>query len=587
MSTSGIYGLSGSGIDVESMVKVGMLTKQNQYDKLYKNEVKNEWMKEAYSGIYSDLQTFNISTLSSYKMSAKSNPMLAVSTATGVASATANADAASMSHNVEVTQLASNAYMQSTEAITRAATTDAANPSTSIDLKDVLYDASSLATQQGYYDGMSEDEKSRVALSFTISDGASGQTGTNTKNINFTYDDLFGSKQTLNDLASKIKNSGVNVTAQYDATNNSFSLYNKSGGAANQINLSVTNYTTTTTTDGITYSANADDQARKLLNNLHLGAVHTVTAAEAAADSSLTAGTTSLGTAATFSDTDTQPVSVSGTDAKAVIDGKSYTSSSNKITASNVAYNLTATGTTSVTVSQDTDTLISNVKQFVADYNKMLDELNTKYNEPQYSSYGVLTQSQQNSMTADQITKWNEKAKSGLLYHDKNVGNVISSMREAIYTPVDSVDSEYNTMMSIGVTSSTDRGHLTLDENKLKKALAADPDCVYQLFTSSGDVQDPKTGKTTTSYDKESVINRIYDSVNTNLSTMKKYAGDSTESSDGSTLGNIILQLKTKMSDFKTQMDAYEDKLFDKYDAMETAIQRLSSSMNYVTGSKS
>lgn len=587
MSTSGIYGLSGSGIDVESMVKVGMLTKQNQYDKLYKNEVKNEWMKEAYSGIYSDLQTFNISTLSSYKMSAKSNPMLAVSTATGVASATANADAASMSHNVEVTQLASNAYMQSTEAITRAATTDAANPSTSIYLKDVLYDASSLATQQGYYDGMSEDEKSRVALSFTISDGASGQTGTNTKNINFTYDDLFGSKQTLNDLASKIKNSGVNVTAQYDATNNSFSLYNKGGGAANQINLSVTNYTTTTTTDGITYSANADDQARKLLNNLHLGAVHTVTAAEAAADSSLTAGTTSLGTAATFSDTDTQPVSVSGTDAKAVIDGKSYTSSSNKITASNVAYNLTATGTTSVTVSQDTDTLISNVKQFVADYNKMLDELNTKYNEPQYSSYGVLTQSQQNSMTADQITKWNEKAKSGLLYHDKNVGNVISSMREAIYTPVDSVDSEYNTMMSIGVTSSTDRGHLTLDENKLKKALAADPDCVYQLFTSSGEVQDPKTGKTTTSYDKESVINRIYDSVNTNLSTMKKYAGDSTESSDGSTLGNIILQLKTKMSDFKTQMDAYEDKLFDKYDAMETAIQRLSSSMNYVTGSKS
>ena len=30
MSTNGIYGLSGSGIDVESMVKVGMKTKQSQ-----------------------------------------------------------------------------------------------------------------------------------------------------------------------------------------------------------------------------------------------------------------------------------------------------------------------------------------------------------------------------------------------------------------------------------------------------------------------------------------------------------------------------------------------------------------------------
>ena len=68
---------------------------------------------------------------------------------------------------------------------------------------------------------------------------------------------------------------------------------------------------------------------------------------------------------------------------------------------------------------------------------------------------------------------------------------------------------------------------------------------------------------------------------------MKDYAGTSTESSDGSTLGDLILQLKTKMSDFKTQMDAYEDKLYDKYDAMETAIQKLSASMNYVTGSSS
>ena len=585
MSATGIYGLSGSGIDVESMVKVGMMTKQSQYDKLYKKEVKNEWIKDAYSSVYSDLQTFNSSTMSSYKMSSKTNPMLAASTTSTVASATANADAASMSHSVTVTQLASNAYMQSTEAVTRAAsTTD--KTSTSIYLTDVLYNATDLATQKAAYTKMSDEEKSQVALSFTISDGDSDNTGTNKKNINFTYADLFGSNQTLNDLASKIKNSGVNIAAQYDSTNNSFSLYNKDGGASNQINLSVTSYDAATTTNGVTYSASADEAARTLLNNLHLGAVHTVTAAEAAADSSLTAGTTTLGQAATFSAGDTTAVSVSGTDAKVTIDGKSYTSDSNKLSVANVTYTLASTGTTNVTVSQDTDTLISNVKQFVTDYNKMLDELNTKYNETQYSTYDVLTKSQESSMTADQITKWNEKAKSGLLYHDKNIGNIISSMREAIYTPVDSVDSDYNTMMSIGITSSTDQGHLTLDEDKLKKALAADPDSVYQLFASSGEVTD-SAGKTTTNYDKEGVVNRIYDKVNTGMSVMKDYAGTSTSTSDDSTLGELIRDLKTKMSDFKTQMDAYEDKLFDKYDAMETAIQKLSASMNYVTGSTS
>ena len=58
MSVRGIYGLSGSGIDVESMVKAGMLTKQNEYDKMYKTETKNEWIKSAYSDLYSSITTW-------------------------------------------------------------------------------------------------------------------------------------------------------------------------------------------------------------------------------------------------------------------------------------------------------------------------------------------------------------------------------------------------------------------------------------------------------------------------------------------------------------------------------------------------
>ena len=63
MSTTGIYGLSGSGIDVDSMVKVGMMTKQNQYDKMYKEEIKNEWMKSAYADLYSEVNTMSVKML--------------------------------------------------------------------------------------------------------------------------------------------------------------------------------------------------------------------------------------------------------------------------------------------------------------------------------------------------------------------------------------------------------------------------------------------------------------------------------------------------------------------------------------------
>lgn len=689
MSTRGIYGLSGSGIDVDSMVKVGMMTKQSQYDKMYKQEVKNEWLKEAYSDLYSDLNTFNTTTLSSYKMSSKTSPMLASSSASTVATATANADAASMSHTVNVSALASNAYLLTgEEKLTRANTSDSAK--TSIYLKDMLF----TEAQQTDLRNKLSTLGTQTLVSFDIADG----TGANatSKTISFSYNDIFSSGQTLNDLVSKINASGVNIKASFDNTNDSFSLYQKTGGEANKIILSVANDGSAASTNGKTLlgnlnlhsvtnttDANGNRTSTLSASKIDLDAVTTGTSEVGGTQASYTSATKTTSDAllstlfkaqdgsksATFTvngktvtiddittkkvsdlidaingssagvtaslasdgqltvasndntakvtfgvsssatdaasangrsllnglnfvsgkelTADTHGASTAGTSATATIDGKKYTSDTGKVTVGGVTYTLNAMGATTVSVSQDTDTLVKNVQSFVDDYNKMIDALNTKYYEKQYSDYGVLTKSQESAMTADQITKWNEKAKSGLLYHDQTLGKVISSMRQALYTPVDSVTSNYNTMMSIGITSSTDQGHIRLDTDKLKKALAADPDCVRQLFASSGDVTTTDadgTTKTTTDYDKEGVLNRISDALHTNLKTMKSYAGSSTETSDGSTLGTLIENLKTKMSDFKTQMDAFENALYDKYDAMETAIQQLSTQLGYITG---
>ena len=689
MSTHGIYGLSGSGIDVDSMVKVGMMTKQSQYDKMYKQEVKNEWLKEAYSDLYSDLNTFNTTTLSSYKMSSKTSPMLASSSSATVATATANADAASMSHTVNVSALASNAYLLTgDEKLSRVNKSDSAK--TSIYLKDMLFDEADQTKLKA-----DSTLGSQTLVSFNIADG----TGANatSKTISFTYNDIFSSGQTLNDLVSKINASGVNIKASFDNTNDSFSLYQKTGGEANKIILSVANDGSAASTNGktllgnlnlhsVTNMTDASGNRTSTLsaNKIDLNAVTTGTSEVGGTQASYTSATKTTGDAllstlfkaqdgsksATFTvngktvtiddvttkkvsdlidainnnsgagvtasldsdgqlkvastdgtskvtfgvsssatdaasangrsllnglnfvsgkelTADTYGASTAGTSATATIDGKKYTSDTGKVMVGGVTYTLNAMGATTVSVSQDTDTLVKNVQSFVDDYNKMIDALNTKYYEKQYSDYGVLTKSQEGAMTQDQITKWNEKAKSGLLYHDQTLGKIISSMRQALYTPVDSVTSNYNTMMSIGISSSTDQGHIKLDTDKLKAALAADPDCVRQLFANTGDVTKTNadgTTTTTTEYDSEGVLNRISDALYTNLKTMKSYAGNSTETSDGSTLGTLIETLKTKMSDFKTQMDAYEEALYDKYDAMETAIQRLGTQLGYITG---
>ncbi len=574
MSTSGIYGLSGSGIDVDSMVKVGMLSKQNEYDKLYKKEVQNTWMKEAYADLYSDVSTFTNSTLSTYKMSYTTNPMTVSSSSTSVATAVANANAVAMAHTVSVSKTASNAYLLTNGSVTRANKDIMENnKATGIKLADVVMDK---ATQESLKAQMSQPYETlsqKTAISFVVKDTAKPTDGSddtsNAKIISFTYGDLLNSGETLNDLVSKFNSAGLNLTASYDAANDSFALNQKDSGSEHAIRLALA------TDDS---GAVVNDYGKTLLNNLKLGSVTT--------SSSGGTATSTLSSAMTIS-ADTDEISAVGSDAKVTIDGKEYTSSSNKISAANVTYTLMSTGSSTMTVSQDTDKAIENVKKFVEDYNKMMDSLNDKFNEKQYSDYGPLTKSQEGSMTQDQIDKWNKKAKSGLLYHDTTLNKIRSAMREALYTPVDSVDSSYNTMMSLGIESSTDQGHLTLDEDKLKKALAADPDCVYQIFASKGETTTKLadgTTTTTTDYDKEGVVNRLYDSLNSQLKDLKSYAGTSSEADDGSSLGTLLKNLQDQMTAFKTKMDAYEKALYSKYDDMESAIAKLSAQFNFVSG---
>lgn len=562
-STRGIYGLSGSGIDVDSMVKVGMMTRQNEYDKMYKKEVKNEWIKTAYTDLYSDLQTFSSSTMYDYKLSSKTDAMLAESADTAVATATANADASSMTHTVNVTSTASSAYLLSTGKITRD---NSSSSSSSVYLKDIVGTAK-----------YSDADKDKVALAFTLSNGESTNSSTTTKTITFTYADIYENNETLNDLVSKINATDMSIHASYDSDNDAFSLNQQNTGKANQINLAVAKVGTT---DGTEITESAANLGATLINNLSLGAVTQGTDKTGKTTSTLGSALSFTGTTTNGTTTYSGTISAEGSNAQVVIDGKTYNTASNKVTVGGVTYTTKDVGSTTVAVSQDTDTIVSNVKQFVEDYNKMLDKLNDLYYEDTYSDYDVLTKTQEAAMTTDEVTKWNEKAKSGLLNHSKIVGDLRSALREAIYTPVDSVDSSYNSMMAIGIKSKTDRGHLTLDEDKLKKALAADPDCVYQLFASSGD-----DAKGNTVYSNEGVVNRITDAVRDGMSDITDYAGTSSTSDDDSTLGDLIRNLKTQMSSFKTMMDAYEDALYDKYDAMESAIQSLSSTYNYISGS--
>ena len=589
MGANGIYGLSGSGLDIESLVKMGMMNKQNQYDKMYQTQLKQTWVKEAYNTVYTDVKAFKES-MSTFKMQSNMSAMQATSSNNDVVSVTANGAAAAMNHKITVEQVASNAYLMTAngQKIDRA-NNSAAN---SAYLKDVLFSGDATKTtvdgQTSYLvkndtTGKNDTFKgSEVAISIEVQDSDEKDSNGNyvTHKVEFTYDQIFTDNKTLNDLATAFSNSGANVQGGYDTVNDSFSLYNKTSGSANKIGLKATNET-----------------SKELLDKLHLA--------------SYDGQNNTLGSAITF-ETDKMNVAATGTNAKATIDGKTYESDTNKLNVANVIYNFNgvsaknADGTyqaSTISVSQDTDKIVDNVKKFVETYNTLIDSLNTKYREEKNTDYKPLTKKQESEMTESQINKWNEKAKSGLLYHDNNIYSIISDMREALYTEVDAVDTvltdargnkySYNSMSSIGITSSTNQGHITLDEEKLKKALTEDPDCVYQLFASDQDStyisgstnknqSDTYTSKS--DYLNTGIANRLYNSMTTNIRNLESYAGTSKETDDESYLGKLITNMNTKMTSFQTLMKSYESKLYKKYDAMEVALSKLGAQLSYITG---
>jgi flagellar hook-associated protein 2 len=130
-------------------------------------------------------------------------------------------------------------------------------------------------------------------------------------------------------------------------------------------------------------------------------------------------------------------------------------------------------------------------------------------------------------------------------------------------------------MMSLGIESKTDRGHLMIDEDKLRKVLAEDPDAVYQIMGNLDKDDD---------YSKNGVVQRVSDVATKSMKSIKSYAGTSTEVADGSNLGRLIQDMQQKMSNFKVMMNAFESALYKRYDKMESAIQKLGMQLGFITG---
>lgn len=242
----------------------------------------------------------------------------------------------------------------------------------------------------------------------------------------------------------------------------------------------------------------------------------------------------------------------------------------NTFTIAGVTYELRqANVTANVTVSSDTDAIINSIKDFINAYNDVIGKINAKLAETRHRDYPPLTDDQRKALSDDEIKKWEELARSGLLQNDPLLDGIVNTMRQTMATIVPGLTgSQYNDLSDLGITTGLyeEKGKLYIDEAKLRDAIQKDPTGVMNLFTKSAD-----------KYSEKGIAMRLYDDVNNAISQISKKAGsDSTFTlADNSYIGQRLREIDENINNLEERLKQVEDRYYRQFTAMEQAINQM------------
>lgn len=248
-------------------------------------------------------------------------------------------------------------------------------------------------------------------------------------------------------------------------------------------------------------------------------------------------------------------------------------------TATAIAEEDMPTSTTSpvtMTSTTNVDDMMTKIKEFVNTYNELVKGLNDQTKESKYRDYAPLTSEQKEEMSEDEIKLWEEKAKSGLLRNDALIRSGLADMRSLVYQSNPAItDSKYNTLYSIGITTSknyNEGGTLQIDETKLRAALEADPDAVEKLFKNSeGKKEDTVNGETV---DTRGYLDKLRESMKSFEISIEKKAGRSTMTDAEYAIGKSLMDTDNRIDTWKRKLENIEARYWKQFTAMETAINK-------------
>jgi flagellar capping protein FliD len=369
---------------------------------------------------------------------------------------------------------------------------------------------------------------SQITNSTKLSD--LGATADENGNYNFTVNGKsfsFDGETTVNDMMKKINASSAGVKMTYSSLDNAFTVTSNKFGLASEVNIEDTNGGNLMSKLGIT-------------------------------DGDFTAGE----------------------NLEVYINGKLYQSDTNSIEVDGSTFTISSKAEEpkpgedpveyTVSVGKDTSAIKDLIKDFVKDYNQLIEDVYKYLDEKPEKDYYFLTDSDKEDLdlTEKQEEKWEEKSKKGLLYHDSITSGVMTGLRTALMGSVEGLDGNMFTLSSMGLKTVSDYNQhgkfAAIDEKALDKAIENNLDDIQKLFSDSENGIMKKfseaidSGIGATGKDKGSLIRKA------GLAT-----GSSAKDNE---IYNAIKRTKEKVVSLNKRYENEQNRLWKRYSNMESLL---------------
>lgn len=273
---------------------------------------------------------------------------------------------------------------------------------------------------------------------------------------------------------------------------------------------------------------------------------------------------------------------IPGQNAKIELNGATFTSNSNTfdINGLTITANAETTGDgITLKTTNDTSAIYDMVKKFITEYSNLINEMDKLYNVKVDSAYKPLTDEEKAAMSDYEIEKWETKIKEQALAKDENLNSLAGMLKEVMASGIE-VGGKTLHLFDFGIENA---GYFTAADNE-KSAFHIYGDKDDSLFANETNKleymisTDPQT------------VEEFFYKLNRNLyEGMDKI---SAKVADTRSYGSFFddLKLKSDYDDYKTKIDdleaklaAYEDKWYDKFGAMETAMAKMQSNQNAIS----